>query len=195
MRRNIIITLLVAAIAIIIGMTRAEATQRPFIPESTPVPFVVDARLLQLGRDLGISEGELQTCHASVIHPNQAVDVSGEISAFDPNTRTIDFYPEMFGRSLVEQRLTLAHEYMHCVWDRKTVAEKASLSSYLEGSYNNNADIRARLADYDLSDPDTKDSELHSYLCTEVSDYRLGASFLHYCSQYLPNRAVLISTL
>jgi hypothetical protein len=159
---------------------------------TTPRPFIVDARLTALGAQVGIPESELSRCKATVTYTTKKVDVANPASAFDPETNSIMFFPKAFERPQDVQRLILAHEYMHCIYHTRPTHY---WDGYLDRSWAQNPDIQHRLDGYNNLTVDSRRDELHSFLCTEVSDDRLGADFLKYCSTYLPNRNALRNNL
>lgn len=91
-----------------------------------------------------------------------------------------------------DSRVIFAHEYMHYVWDTLTPAQRDELSVVTRQLYAQYPKVRERVIDYKANQA-TIDNELHSYVCTEMTDARIPEPLKSHCIKYLPNRTVLPS--
>lgn len=124
----------------------------------------------------GLEQGQAIACYQGTYDPS-----------FDG---TITMTPKALSRS--DSRVIFAHEYMHYVWGTLTPAEQAQLSRITRQLYSQYPKLRLRVADYKVDQP-TQDNELHSYVCTEMSDARIPEPLKSHCIKYLPNRNALPS--
>ncbi len=84
---------------------------------------------------------------------------------------------------LEEQKTILAHEYLHYVWYRDDLEKDTRLTSELTNFYNNNPDLKERMAKY--TPEMTKPTEFFSYGCTEWSDGYLTPYIVEKCNKYI----------
>jgi hypothetical protein len=88
-----------------------------------------------------------------------------------------------------EMQVVTAHELLHAAWQRLSSNERASLTTQLEQAYAslNDADLKARMADYAKSEPGQEANELHSILGTE--QVQLSPALEQYYARYFTSRA------
>lgn len=89
------------------------------------------------------------------------------------------------------EEVTAAHEMLHAVWSRMSVAQRTQLGDELTATYNklNDEELKTRMDYYQRTEPGEFTNELHSILGTEVAD--LGPSLESYYNQYFSRSDVL----
>lgn len=91
-----------------------------------------------------------------------------------------------------EMTVVLAHELLHAVWARETVAQHNTLTTELEPIYSglHDEDLNVRMAGYAKSEPGERDNELHSIFPTEYS--KLNPALDSYYAETFTDRSVII---
>lgn len=97
-------------------------------------------------------------------------------------------HPEILRDTQVEQDRSFGHEYMHYIWNTMSSQDKNALTGSIEMAYSMQPDkLNDRLSGYSL-DAENRLSELHSFICTEMTDSEIPHPLIDHCRQYLPNR-------
>lgn len=165
--------------------------------EKPNVTKTLDPRLIKLADDIGINKSNLITANTRVVTQQNCGKLTAAGSCFDG--QSILIYESGFSKPLDYQRLILAHEYLHWVWEKNTTnADKQNLIPYINQTYDANSayfDSRLKMY-YDAGmtkHDDQFNSEMHSYIGSEIADWRIPQSLLDHYKQYLPNRNALPS--
>jgi hypothetical protein len=92
-----------------------------------------------------------------------------------------------------EMDVVAAHELLHAAWTRLTGKQRDELTRQLQQVYAglNDADLRARMADYAKSEPGQEGNELHSILATEQR--QLPAGLEQHYRQYFTDRTRIVA--
>jgi hypothetical protein len=156
--------------------------------------YTMDPEIAKMAADLGINQAILA----------QAIPVWGD-SAAACNTTWAAGCTSGTGITLKhmasesQNRTNLAHEYLHYVWrTQMTPAEKDQISTALMAFYSRyKTNFDRRMADYIGKgyEPGSAQwvNELHSFVGTEISDWRMPPVLLDHYKQWLPNRSALPS--
>lgn len=163
-----------------------------FGPVSQLPSYAVAPETEQLGAELGIPEQNLSTLHA---HFGDAGTVCGKSWALGCFNGELVISPKA---PREEQRLIMAHEYLHWVWrTQMTPQQKMAVEADILTLYNRYPDwFNHRMEVYTFTVGDeTFYNELHSYMGTEVDDSKIPPALMAHYRQWLPNRAVLPSHL
>ena len=104
-------------------------------------------------------------------------------------------YPyTMLQQPILQQNATMAHEYMHYIYDKQEYNYRVSIENLAVGLYNTTPSFQRRMKWY--TDKGTlNNDELISVACTEVDDSILPAQLYEYCAKYVPNRLALPSSI
>ncbi|HVE80638.1 MAG TPA: hypothetical protein VNA68_00640 [Candidatus Dormibacteraeota bacterium] len=165
--------------------------------------FVLDRRIEQWGADLGINRDDLLRTKARIAPlpmgcpPGSTGCFAASYHAYGAiKDGTIYLAPEILQRDLLEQRATLAHEYLHYVWFISSESERNRLTPYLNIVYGQHkAAFDQRTASYHHRGvlPGSTDftDELHSFIGTELHDSLLPPELLGWYTKWLPNRQAL----
>jgi len=92
------------------------------------------------------------------------------------------------------REVTIAHEALHAIYDRLSVAEKAKIDKLLESEYTklkSDEGLTSRMAFYERNESGQFDNELHSVLGTEVGS--ISPELENYYKQYFSDRQKIIA--
>lgn len=95
---------------------------------------------------------------------------------------------------ILQQNATMAHEYMHYIYDKQTVEEQNRIGGLAQTLYNQSPLFQRRMQWY-VDKGTLNQDELISVACTEVDDSVLPAELYQYCAKYVPNRLALPSSI
>jgi len=153
-------------------------------PTSFVKPLEQDPQLVEVANQLG-----LDISHVNLRY-NPELKANGEdaIGVFTwPNT--IEIKPGLGN----EEKVTIAHEYLHFVWANQSNAEREAGTKLYLDYYNQSAWMQRRLSEYQNCNDECMASEVHSYACTEIRPYRLTDEFNRYCNSHIPGRYLLFN--
>ncbi|MBR3378006.1 hypothetical protein IKG50_01615 [Candidatus Saccharibacteria bacterium] len=86
------------------------------------------------------------------------------------------------------RQVTLAHEFLHAVWERMSESERNELKEPIESIYNTNEDIRKQA---DLYRTDERINELHSFIGSQVSPNNMPAVLRDHYAKYFSEHSKL----
>lgn len=92
---------------------------------------------------------------------------------------------ELFG----VQQVTTAHEMLHQAYDRLDTSERNRIDGLLQDYYRHSltdASVKAQIAEYQKTEPDAIDNEMHSLFGTEIA--QLPSELEDYYKQYFTDR-------
>ena len=187
---------IIGGFAILYGLSAT--SESTYADAPTPTPFMVDARIVAVGAQVGLTQSQLSTVHAQLgaCHDAKAT------ACYENATETMFIRPETMASPKLPT--VLAHEYLHYVWYKmlgdqgRKITGDSLMVMYSRNDYLG-TELRWRLEPYvnlgDVPGTDAFNTELHSIWCTEVADNRMNASSLEYCSRYIPGRNALQNTI
>lgn len=90
------------------------------------------------------------------------------------------------------EEVTAAHEMLHAVWERMSLAERDRIGTLLKTEYQQNADeqLVERMGYYERNQPGEIINELHSIIPTEVKV--ISPELEEYYAQYFEDRQVVV---
>lgn len=160
--------------------------------------FQLDSRIISLADQIGINRDDLVKAKTQIVPPQDCGTIGNKAaSCFDGESILI--YDNIFTEPIDEQRSTLAHEYLHWVWEYKlSNSERSALIDQIRVVYNKNSTAFApRFQSYFSGGTqpysDEFFNEWHSIIGTEIADWRIPEPLLTHYKTYLPNRNALPS--
>lgn len=98
------------------------------------------------------------------------------------------------GQPYKEERVTVAHEYLHYVYSSRGWSDNEALNSLIK---KQEVDSRVQksmaLENYVSCGERCQLDELHSYICTLSEDSKLSDDMRAHCNSLIPNRQLLFS--
>ncbi len=88
------------------------------------------------------------------------------------------------------RQVTLAHEFLHAVWERMSDSERETLQEHLQALFDTNEDLRKHLESYRL---DEKYNELHSVIGSQISPNQMPAQLRDHYAKYFSNHSKIAS--
>ena len=190
----LIVLAIALQVALIVGIykIRQPKPEPPRQETAQPVQivpeFVVDPYITQLGSEVGISKEKLVELKASFV--DSCSPVPDTLACYNGDMLLNN---QIKQRDRLKQRVALAHEYLHYVWNKK--ADKIGLKPLLSSVYiANKAYFDSRFVNYYNNGTKVGDenfyNELHSFVGTEVSDNKLSPELLHHYMMYTNREAL-----
>lgn len=178
------------------------ATLDASVSVSTPTPiptYPIPANVLPIIQRLGIDQSLISRIHIVTPSDNASCQSAGTFTVaacYSPNTMTLTVPIPLLSKDVSAQNSTVAHEYLHYIWQSMSQSEKDSLAPYIEQVYQKDKEyLDKRLVGYDFSGfkAVNRVNELHSYIGTELADSQIPQPLLDHYKKYLPNRNALPS--
>lgn len=164
-----------------VGADRVLIYQAQNYENNRPTLIHRDYGLRQRSSELGIDTSKL---NLKLVNKVEGVNTTGAEGAFTP-PNTIEVNRAL---SPSAQRLILAHEYLHYLWENEHTPALEDTNYRL---YQGDTWLRETLSSYTNCDKSCLANETHSYICTAEDPSWLTPETNRYCDSKIPNRSIL----
>lgn len=151
-------------------------------------------------QSVGFTETGKFYFYASIPSVDNAADFNVHCEKQEPGSAILGCYSDQKiyiydvpnGQLAGIKEVTAAHETLHAVWERMSLADRDALALLLEDEFSklNDSKLKERMAYYERTEPGERANELHSILGTEYSN--LSEKLETHYSIYFTERSKIV---